>query len=204
MRQNMAGAPAGSGGPIGAARSPQVPQTTPPQPQQPPPQQKFSFPQVYNPMTGKPPTSPSHFSPMAGGPLDSKLTVRDPPSNQALLGGVQAQFNSSISSSISQGLFQQFGGSGELDALKFDMKSKIPLGCKNSPFKRLHCPFFSSLGKALLQQEPPFPPEMSPTSPLLSPQNSTSQTPLLQQAPPPGYQSPDTKSWPQTGIASNR
>lgn len=45
---------------------------------------------------------------------------------------------------------------------------------------------------------------MSPTSPLLSPQNSTSQTPLLQQAPPPGYQSPDTKSWQQTGITSNR
>lgn len=57
---------------------------------------------------------------------------------------------------------------------------------------------------ALVQQDPPFPPEMSPTSPLLSPQNSTSQSPLLQQAPPPGYQSPDMKSWQQTGIASNR
>lgn len=45
---------------------------------------------------------------------------------------------------------------------------------------------------------------MSPTSPLLSPQNSTSQSPLLQQAPPPGYQSPDMKSWQQTGIGSNR
>lgn len=45
---------------------------------------------------------------------------------------------------------------------------------------------------------------MSPTSPLLSPQSSTSQTPLLQQAPPPGYQSPDMKSWQQTGISSNR
>lgn len=56
----------------------------------------------------------------------------------------------------------------------------------------------------MVQQEPPFPPEMSPTSPLLSPQKSTSQTPLLQQAPPPGYQSPDTKSWQQTGITSNR
>lgn len=117
MRQNMAGAPAGSGGPIGTVRSPKVPQTTPPQPQQPAPQQQFSFPQAYNTMTGKPPTSPSHFSPMAGGPLDNKLTVRVPLSNQALLGGVQGQFNSSISSSMQQGLFQQFGGSGELDAL---------------------------------------------------------------------------------------
>lgn len=56
----------------------------------------------------------------------------------------------------------------------------------------------------MVQQETPFPPEMSPTSPLLSPQKSTSQTPLLQQAPPPGYQPPDTKSWQQTGIPSNR
>lgn len=56
---------------------------------------------------------------------------------------------------------------------------------------------------AVVQQEP-FPPDMSPTSPLLSPQSSTSQTPLLQQAPPPGYQSPDMKSWQQTGISSNR
>ncbi|CAF87655.1 unnamed protein product [Tetraodon nigroviridis] len=55
----------------------------------------------------------------------------------------------------------------------------------------------------MVQQEPPFPPEMSPTSPLLSPQKSTSQTPLLQQAPAPGYQSSDTKSWQQTGITSN-
>ncbi|KAM4529834.1 nuclear receptor coactivator 1 isoform 2-T2 [Fundulus diaphanus] len=55
-------------------------------------------------------------------------------------------------------------------------------------------------GSAVVQQDPPFPPEMSPTSPLLSPQNSTSQSPLLQQAPPPGYQSPDMKSWQQTGL----
>lgn len=63
-----------------------------------------------------------------------------------------------------------------------------------------HFPFFS----AVVQQDPSFPPDMSPTSPLLSPQSSTSQTPLLQQAPPPGYQSPDMKSWQQTGISSNR
>ncbi|KAM9840206.1 nuclear receptor coactivator 1 [Aulostomus maculatus] len=58
-------------------------------------------------------------------------------------------------------------------------------------------------GSAMVQPDPAFPPEMSPTSPLLSPQNSTSQSPLLQQAPPPGYQSPDMKSWQQTGISSN-
>ncbi|XP_056873207.1 nuclear receptor coactivator 1 isoform X2 [Takifugu flavidus] len=162
MRQNMAGAPAGSVGSIGTARAPKVAPTTPQQP----PQQQFSFPQVYNPLTGKPATSPSPFSPMTGGPLDNKVTVRVPLNNQTLLGGVQGQF-STVNSSIQQGLFQQFSGS------------------------------------AMAQQEPPFPPEMSPTSPLLSPQNSTPQTPLLQQAPPPGYQAADTKSWPPTGITSN-
>uniref|UniRef100_A0A8C6UKH2 Nuclear receptor coactivator 1 n=1 Tax=Neogobius melanostomus TaxID=47308 RepID=A0A8C6UKH2_9GOBI len=54
-----------------------------------------------------------------------------------------------------------------------------------------------------IQTDPAFPPEMSPTSPLLSPQNSTSQSPLLQQVPPPSYQSPDMKSWQQAGINSN-
>ncbi|XP_029705881.1 nuclear receptor coactivator 1-like [Takifugu rubripes] len=162
MRQNMAGAPAGSVGSIGTAQAPKVAPTTPQQP----PQQQFSFPQVYNPLTGKPATSPSPFSPMTGGPLDNKVTVRVPLNNQTLLGGVQGQF-STVNSSIQQGLFQQFSGS------------------------------------AIAQQEPPFPPEMSPTSPLLSPQNSTPQTPLLQQAPPPGYQAADTKSWPPTGITSN-
>ncbi|XP_017286902.1 nuclear receptor coactivator 1 isoform X2 [Kryptolebias marmoratus] len=156
MRQNMAGAPTGAAGPIGTARVPKVPPTTSPQ--------QFSFPPGYNPMTGNTPTSPSHFSPMSGGPLDSKLPARVPLSNQALLGGLQGQFDSNVNSSLQQGLFQQFAGS------------------------------------AVVQQDPPFPPEMSPTSPLLSPQNSTSQSPLLQQALPPGYQSPDMKSWQQAGI----
>ncbi|XP_057678210.1 nuclear receptor coactivator 1 [Corythoichthys intestinalis] len=53
-------------------------------------------------------------------------------------------------------------------------------------------------GAAMVQPDPPFPPEMSPSSPLLSPQNSTSQSPLMQQAPPSGYQSPDMKNWQQT------
>uniref|UniRef100_A0A672PZG1 Nuclear receptor coactivator 1 n=1 Tax=Sinocyclocheilus grahami TaxID=75366 RepID=A0A672PZG1_SINGR len=54
-------------------------------------------------------------------------------------------------------------------------------------------------GSGMIQQaDPSFAPELSPTSPLLSPQNSTSQSPLLQQAqPPPGYQSPDIKNWQQ-------
>ncbi|XP_023808907.1 nuclear receptor coactivator 1 isoform X1 [Oryzias latipes] len=51
-----------------------------------------------------------------------------------------------------------------------------------------------------VQPDSPFPPEMSPTSPLLSPQNSTSQSPLHHQAPPTGYQSPDMKSWPQGSL----
>uniref|UniRef100_A0AAQ5WXF1 Nuclear receptor coactivator 1 n=1 Tax=Amphiprion ocellaris TaxID=80972 RepID=A0AAQ5WXF1_AMPOC len=163
MRQNMVGAPTGAVGPVGTARAPKASPTTP-QPQQ--QQQQFNLPPGYNPMTGNPPTSPSHFSPMSGGPLDNKLSGRVPLNNQTLMSGVQGQFNSTVNSSLQQGLFQQFGGS------------------------------------AVVQQDPPFPPEMSPTSPLLSPQNSTSQSPLLQQAPPPGYQSPDMKSWQQTGMGS--
>ncbi|KAI3364473.1 hypothetical protein L3Q82_011263, partial [Scortum barcoo] len=162
MRQNMAGAPAGAVGSTGTARVPKGPPTTPQQQQQ----QQFNFPPGYNPMTGKSPTSPSHFSPMTGAPLDNKLSGRVPLNNQTLMGAVQGQFNSTVNSSLQQGLFQQFGGSA-------------------------------------VQQDASFPPEMSPTSPLLSPQNSTSQSPLLQQAPPPGYQSPDMKSWQQTCLGSN-
>uniref|UniRef100_A0A665V314 Nuclear receptor coactivator 1 n=1 Tax=Echeneis naucrates TaxID=173247 RepID=A0A665V314_ECHNA len=163
MRQNMAGTPTGAVGPIGTARVPKGPPTTPQQQQQ----QQFNFPPGYNPMTGNPPTSPSHFSPMSTGPLDSKLSARVPLNNQTLMGGVQGQFSSTVNSTLQQGLFQQFGGT------------------------------------AMVQQDPSFPPEMSPTSPLLSPQNSTSQSSLLQQAPPPGYQSPEMKSWQQTGLVSN-
>uniref|UniRef100_A0A3Q1K6G2 Nuclear receptor coactivator 1 n=1 Tax=Anabas testudineus TaxID=64144 RepID=A0A3Q1K6G2_ANATE len=155
MRQNMASAPTGAVGPIGTVRAPKGPQ------------QQFNFPPGYNPMTGNSPTSPSHFSPMSGGPLDSKLPGRVPVNNQTLMSGVQGQFNSTVNSSLPQGLFQQF------------------------------------VGSAMVQQDPPFPPEMSPTSPLLSPQNSTSQSPLLQQAAPLGYQSPDMKNWQQTSMSSN-
>ncbi|XP_074470821.1 nuclear receptor coactivator 1 isoform X2 [Sebastes fasciatus] len=164
MRQNMAGAPTGAAGPVGTARIPKGPPTTP-QPQQ--QQQQFNFPPGYNQLTGKSPTSPNRFSPMSGGPLDNKLPGRVPLNSQTLMGAVQGQFSTTVNSSLPQGLFQQFGGS------------------------------------AITQQDPPFPPEMSPTSPLLSPQNSTSQSPLLQQAPPPGYRSPEMKSWQQTGMASN-
>ncbi|XP_054474422.1 nuclear receptor coactivator 1 [Anoplopoma fimbria] len=166
MRQNMAGAPTGAAGPTGTARVPKGPPSTPQQQQQ-QQQQQFNFPPGYNPLTGKSPTSTSHFSPMTGGPLDSKLPVRVPLNNQALMAGVQGQFSSTVSSTLPQGLFQQFGGS------------------------------------AIAQQDPSFPADMSPTSPLLSPQNTTSQSPLLQQAPPPGYQSPEMKSWQQTGMGSN-
>uniref|UniRef100_A0A673LEX7 Nuclear receptor coactivator 1-like n=1 Tax=Sinocyclocheilus rhinocerous TaxID=307959 RepID=A0A673LEX7_9TELE len=57
-------------------------------------------------------------------------------------------------------------------------------------------------GSGMIQQaDPSFAPELSPTSPLLSPQNSTSQSPLLQQVqPPPGYQSPDIKNWQQGAM----
>ncbi|XP_052391006.1 nuclear receptor coactivator 1-like isoform X2 [Carassius gibelio] len=60
-------------------------------------------------------------------------------------------------------------------------------------------------GSGMIQQaDPSFAPELSPTSPLLSPQNSTSQNPLLQQAqPPPGYQSPDIKNWQQGAMGNN-
>uniref|UniRef100_A0A8C3AW61 Nuclear receptor coactivator 1 n=1 Tax=Cyclopterus lumpus TaxID=8103 RepID=A0A8C3AW61_CYCLU len=159
MRQNIAGAPTGAAGATGTARAPKGPPSTPQQQQQ--QQQQFNFPPGYNPLTGKSPTSPGHFSPMTGGPLDNKLN------NQTLMGGVQGQFSSTVNATLPQGLFQQFGGS------------------------------------AISQQDASFPPEMSPTSTLLSPQNSTSQSPLLQQAPPPGYQSPEMKSWQQTGVGSN-
>lgn len=116
MRQNMAGAPTGSVGPVGTPRAglPKGPPTTPQQ-QQPTPQPEFNFPQPYNPITGKPPTSPSHFNPMTGGSLDNKLSVRVPLNNQSLLGSIQGQFNSAVNSSIPQDLFQQFGGSGEFN-----------------------------------------------------------------------------------------
>lgn len=62
-----------------------------------------------------------------------------------------------------------------------------------------------SLTGMIQQADPSFAPELSPTSPLLSPQNSTSQSPLLQQAqPPPGYQSPDIKNWQQGAMGNNR
>ncbi|XP_010770365.1 nuclear receptor coactivator 1-like [Notothenia coriiceps] len=97
MRQNLAVAPT------------KGPPTTP-QPQQ--QQQQFTFPPGYNsPMTGKPPTSPSPFSPLSpGAPLDNKLPGRVPLSSPTLMSGVQGQFSSSVNASLQQGLFQQFGG----------------------------------------------------------------------------------------------
>uniref|UniRef100_A0A3Q2P0P3 Nuclear receptor coactivator 1 n=1 Tax=Fundulus heteroclitus TaxID=8078 RepID=A0A3Q2P0P3_FUNHE len=83
------------------------------------------------------------------------------------------------------------------------IKYKLVKNKRNFKEPWLHCFVFNEtfiFATAVVQQDPPFPPEMSPTSPLLSPQSSTSQSPLLQQAPPPGYQSPDMKSWQQTGL----
>lgn len=119
MRQNMAGAPTGAMGAVGTARVPKGPITTPQQqqPQQmpPPPQQQFNFPSGFNPMTGNAPTSPSHFTPMSGGPLDNKLLARVPLNNQTLMGGagLPGQFSGNVNSSLQPSLFQQFGGTGE-------------------------------------------------------------------------------------------
>ncbi|KAL0967477.1 hypothetical protein UPYG_G00252750 [Umbra pygmaea] len=154
----------GARGPMGAARGQKGPQ---PQLQQ--QQQQFGYPPGFSPMSGNPPSSPSHFNPM-GGPLDPKLAGRGPMGSQAdLMGAVQGQFGAAVNSNVQPGLFQQFGGPGMVQ-----------------------------------QGDTSFPPELSPTSPLLAPQNSTSQNPLLQPAqPPPGYQSPDIKSWQQAGMGSN-
>lgn len=114
MRQNIAGTPTGAVGPIGTARVPKAPPTTTQQQQQ----QQFNFPPGYNLMAGNPPTSPSHFSPITAGPLDNKLPGRVSLNNQTLMGGVQGQFNSTVNSSLQQGLFQQFGGSGEFTGAK--------------------------------------------------------------------------------------
>ncbi|TSL47667.1 Nuclear receptor coactivator 1 [Bagarius yarrelli] len=55
------------------------------------------------------------------------------------------------------------------------------------------------------QGDQSFPSELGPTSPLLSPQNPNSQSPLLQQnPPPPGYQSPDMKNWQGTNSLYNQ
>lgn len=113
MRQNMAGAPTGAVGPVGTTRAPKGPPTTP---------QQFNFPPGYNPLAGNPPTSPSHFSPMPGGPADGKLSVRVPVNNQPLMGGVQGQFSSTVNASLQQGLFQQFGGSGEFKDNPFRLR----------------------------------------------------------------------------------
>ncbi|XP_051953864.1 nuclear receptor coactivator 1-like [Xyrauchen texanus] len=148
---------------VGAQRVPKGPQ------QQQPQQQQFGYPPGYNAVPGNTPTSPSHFNPMGGGPLDPKLSSRGSVGNQGIMGGIQGQFGEPVNTPVQQGLFQQFGGPGMIQ-----------------------------------QGDPSFAPELSPTSPLLSPQNSTSQSPLLQQAqPPPGYQSPDMKNWQQGAIGNN-
>uniref|UniRef100_A0AAY4AY38 Nuclear receptor coactivator 1 n=1 Tax=Denticeps clupeoides TaxID=299321 RepID=A0AAY4AY38_9TELE len=144
MRQGVAPGPMGAQRPPKGGQQQQTPAQAPPPSQAP----QFGFPPGYNPVPSGSPTSPGHFSPMAG-PMDPKLPGRGAVGNPTLMAGMQA------------GLVQQ--------------------------------------------GDPSFPPELGPTSPLLSPQSATSQSPLLQPAQqPPGYQSPDMKTWQQGGIGSNR
>uniref|UniRef100_A0A8C5P9N6 Nuclear receptor coactivator n=1 Tax=Leptobrachium leishanense TaxID=445787 RepID=A0A8C5P9N6_9ANUR len=54
------------------------------------------------------------------------------------------------------------------------------------------------------QGDPTFAPSLSPTSPLMSPRITPSQSPMLQQAPStPGYQSPDLKTWQPNTMGSS-
>ncbi|XP_066450918.1 nuclear receptor coactivator 1 isoform X6 [Eleutherodactylus coqui] len=64
---------------------------------------------------------------------------------------------------------------------------------------------FQYSGTGISQQaDPTFAPSLSPTSPLMSPRLTPSQSPMLQQNPStPGYQSPDLKSWQQSTLGSS-
>ncbi|XP_041421047.1 nuclear receptor coactivator 1 isoform X3 [Xenopus laevis] len=54
------------------------------------------------------------------------------------------------------------------------------------------------------QGDPTFAPSLSPTSPLMSPRITPSQSPMLQQTPStPGYQSPDLKTWQQSPLGNS-
>ncbi|KAM4694443.1 nuclear receptor coactivator 1-like [Discoglossus pictus] len=54
------------------------------------------------------------------------------------------------------------------------------------------------------QGDPTFAPSLSPTSPLMSPGITPSQSPMLQQTPStPGYQSPDLKTWQQSTLGNS-
>ncbi|XP_072263317.1 nuclear receptor coactivator 1 isoform X3 [Pyxicephalus adspersus] len=54
------------------------------------------------------------------------------------------------------------------------------------------------------QGDPTFAPSLSPTSPLMSPRITPSQSPMLQQTPStPGYQSPDLKNWQPNTLGSS-
>ncbi|XP_040283070.1 nuclear receptor coactivator 1 isoform X3 [Bufo bufo] len=64
---------------------------------------------------------------------------------------------------------------------------------------------FQYSGTGISQQaDPTYAPSLSPTSPLMSPRLTPSQSPMLQQNPStPGYQSPDLKSWQQGTLGSS-
>ncbi|XP_023687355.2 nuclear receptor coactivator 1 [Paramormyrops kingsleyae] len=126
---------------------------------------------------------PTGYSPGPGNPPSS-------PGNFNPMGGVPTDPKMGsrrpvVSQSIMGGMQGQFGG-------------VVNSAVQPAPFQQF-------AGAGLVQQgEPPFAPALSPTSPLLSPQMSTPQTPLLPQTQPSmGYQSPDMKSWQQGGMGNN-
>lgn len=183
-------------GPMAAQRVPKGPQQPQQEPQ--PQQQQFGYPPGYSTVPGSTSTSPSHFSPM-GTPLDPKLSARLPMANtQGMIGGMQGQFGAPVNAPVQQGLFQQFGGAGRSDFVL--RNTHVNVEASMLPRIIYTCEILS---EGMVQQgDPSFPPELGPTSPLLSPQNPTSQSPLLQQTqPPPGYQSPDMKNW-QGGVTN--
>lgn len=187
MRQGM------NSGPVGA-------QHVPKGPQQPQPPQQFGYPPGYNTVPGSTPTSPSHFSPMRT-PLDPKLSARLPMANaQGMIGGMQGQFGAPVNAPVQQGLFQQFGSAGTL--FSYITHTCTYIRVEAIVLLTISC-ICEILPEGMVQSgDPSFPPELGPTSPLLSPQNPTSQSPLLQQTqPPPGYQSPDIKNW-QGGVTN--
>lgn len=144
MRQGIASSPTGAVGTVGTAR---VPKSAPTTPQQ---QQQFNFSQGYSPMTGNPPTSPSHFNSMSGGSLDSKLSGRVPLNNQTLVGGVQGQFSSAVNSSLQQGLFRQFGGPGEFKENVFHSHLIEDCNSNNSQYSHMRSSLFSSMKNTIV------------------------------------------------------
>ncbi|XP_064196316.1 nuclear receptor coactivator 1 [Anguilla rostrata] len=163
-------------GPMGPARMQKGPQQQPLQPSQSPQQQQQQ--QQQQPQFAYPPS----YTPAGGNPPTS-------PSHFSPMGGALDPKMAARGAMANQGMMGNMQG-------QFG-------GAVNSPVQPSLFQQFGGSGMGQ-QGEPPFPPSLSPTSPLLSPQMSASQSPLLQQTqPPPGYQSPDMKSWQQGGMGNN-